>query len=117
MDEKYTCVNVYDLVPGMVLAENAVHLTGRVLLQSGTCLTEKHLRIFKTWGLTEANIKASIDLEGVNSKISIDPKDILMAEEIMQKRFSKMNLKSIPVAELYRICVKEYAENINVIDG
>ncbi|HEC20225.1 MAG TPA: HDOD domain-containing protein, partial [Gammaproteobacteria bacterium] len=49
-------LNLQDLKPGMVLAADAKHHSGRVLLAAGTELTEKHLKVFHTWGLTEADI-------------------------------------------------------------
>jgi HD-like signal output (HDOD) protein len=53
-------LNVDDLKEGMVLAADVCGRDGRTLLGAGAALQERHLRIFKAWGVTEA------DIEGVD---------------------------------------------------
>jgi hypothetical protein len=106
-------VNLEDLVPGMVLAEDAVHMNGRVLLSAGTCLTERHLKIFKTWGLTEAFIKGnSGEPVGNKSLENIDPEIVTEASEFMAPYFSHLKRDSEFTAELFKICVRERAETM-----
>ncbi len=44
-------VALADIQAGMVLLEPAVNHQGQVLLPKGAVIAEKHLRIFKTWGV------------------------------------------------------------------
>lgn len=108
-----TIVNLENLKPGMVLAEDARHLNGRILLSAGNVLTEKHLRMFKSWGLTEAAIEG-VDREEIeqDSVSRLDPRAYKQAEEKMKYMFKHTDLDFEPVAELYRICVAEYAEQL-----
>lgn len=110
MTDKAVRVNLDDLVPGMVLAEDAIHMNGRVLLCAGICLTEKHLKIFKTWGLTEVYINTGET--GVTKKTieHIDPEIMAQSKAYMMKKFSRMDIETEFVSELFHICVKEHAE-------
>jgi len=110
MSDTAVRVNFDDLVPGMVLAEAAVHMNGRVLLSAGACLTEKHLKIFKTWGVTEAYINGGSQEIVYQATAHLDAALVTQAEDEMKKKFIHMNIESDVVNELYRVSVREYAE-------
>jgi hypothetical protein len=57
-------LNINDLKAGMVLAQSAVNRHGTVILYEDNILTEKHINYFKTWGITEVDIK-DIDCDQV----------------------------------------------------
>ncbi len=57
-------LNINDLKAGMVLAQSAVNRHGVVILAEDNILTEKHINYFKTWGITEVDIK-DIDCDQV----------------------------------------------------
>lgn len=104
-------VNLEDLVPGMVLAEDAVHMNGRILLSAGSCLTERHIKIFKTWGLTEALIRGGDDDQaGSKTLENISPETIQQATQAIKPYFDQLDRNSEVVAELFKICVRERAE-------
>ena len=50
-------INIDEIKQDMVLAEDLKGNNGRFLLAKGTVLTQKHLRVFKIWGVIEANIE------------------------------------------------------------
>ena len=50
-------VNLENLKPGMILAAKVTERGGRVLLGAGMELTEKHISIFRKWGITEADVQ------------------------------------------------------------
>lgn len=50
-------VPIDNLEVGMVLAADVHDRTGRLLLGTGSALTRKHLMIFRTWGVEEADIE------------------------------------------------------------
>ena len=58
-------ISINDLQPGMVLAAEVNDRSGRMLLAAGNEITEKHLRIFKRWGVVEVDVagtdQASVD--------------------------------------------------------
>ncbi|MBF0589219.1 MAG: hypothetical protein HQL53_08830 [Magnetococcales bacterium] len=45
-----------DITPGMTLAQDVRDLSGRLLLAADSEITDKHLRIFRTWGISEADV-------------------------------------------------------------
>lgn len=113
-----TRVNLDDLEVGMILADDAVHINGRVLLSEGACLTDRHLNMFRTWGLTEASIRGSGN-EGVAKKSvnDVDANVIIQSELALKNNFLHMDLDAEPVAELFKICVKMHAEKLSVGKG
>ena len=45
-----------DLQAGMTLADDVSDPRGRPLLRAGVELTDKHIKVFKTWGVVQVNI-------------------------------------------------------------
>ncbi|MBF0611662.1 MAG: hypothetical protein G8345_07080 [Magnetococcales bacterium] len=41
---------------GMVVAKDVLDMSGRLLLGRATIVTEKHIKILKTWGITEVHV-------------------------------------------------------------
>ena len=84
---------------------------GRVLLNAGASLTEKHLRIFRAWGLTEAQIKGTTGEQAARQAIrNIDPEIVMHAELALRKSFAHMDMDFAPVAELFKVCVIIHAK-------
>lgn len=102
-----------ELQAGMVLAADAQHLTGRVLLRKGVCLTTDHLRIFRQWGVI------SVDIEGVDAPASIaermqqrDPERLALLRERLQQRFRHADAQHPVVAELMGWCLEHEAGDV-----
>ena len=54
-------VNIVDLKPGMVLAQSVRNHQGVLLLDAGAKITKKNIRIFKSWGVSEASIAGELN--------------------------------------------------------
>jgi hypothetical protein len=54
-------VNIVDLKPGMVLAQSVRNPQGVLLLDAGTKITKKNIRIFKSWGVIEVSVKGELN--------------------------------------------------------
>jgi hypothetical protein len=65
------------LEEGMVVASDVKNLDNMLLLPAGCTLTEKHIDILQSWGVTEINIEAA---EGVAEPV--DPLARLTPEEV-----------------------------------
>ncbi len=50
-------VGIEDLKPGMILEHPVKNNQGVLLLDAGAKITKKNIRIFKSWGVTEATVK------------------------------------------------------------
>ena len=96
-----------ELQAGMVLAADAVCLNGRVLLRTGTTLTEQHLKIFRTWGLSEADIEGA-DAQDIHSQklAAVDPQRLEMVRERLLERFRHTETGHPLVDELFRWCLE-----------
>lgn len=107
-------INVAELKPGMVLAEDLRNRSGRFLLAKGKKLTSKHLRVIKLWGAIEANIDgvSRKDVEA-NTTAQLDPVLTEEAEKAMRERFSHTDLECPAVRQLFRICSLRKAEELS----
>ena len=56
-------INVSNLKSGMVLTAPVITSSGNILLKEGVEITEKHIGIFKKWGIWEVNIQGNDSLE------------------------------------------------------
>jgi hypothetical protein len=54
-------VNIVDLKPGMVLSRSVQNQQGVLLLDAGTKITKKNIRIFKSWGVNEFSVKGELN--------------------------------------------------------
>lgn len=102
-------ISLDNITAGMVLASDAKERSGRVLLRAGTELTERHLNIFKTWGVTEADIESvTPDEAAVNAAAEatsqIDPQVLEKAEKYVDALFALSDKTQPPIRELMRIC-------------
>jgi hypothetical protein len=50
-------VKIKDLQEGMILADNVRDQNGMLIVSQGQSISEKHLRTFKSWGITEIDGK------------------------------------------------------------
>ena len=108
-------INVAQIEPGMVLADDLKDQNGRFLLAKGVELSAKHLKIMKTWGVVEADIEGVTEQEiGEKQTADIDPKILEKAEEIERQRFIFSDLEHEAVHQLFQICVLRRARKITV---
>jgi len=72
-------INLEDIQPGMFLEEAIEDRSGRILLGAGEEVTERHIRIFKMWGVTEAAVK-NVGEEDVSAKTAASVDPVLLRE-------------------------------------
>jgi HD-like signal output (HDOD) protein len=106
-------VKVSHLKPDMVVCGDVKDRNGRLLVASGTRLTEKHIRIIKIWGVVEAEIEDVSKKDGVppSNKV-IDPVIIRAAEETIRRRFRYNDLGNSAISELFRISAQREASTM-----
>ncbi len=97
-------INLEDIQTGMILDADVKDDRGRVLLSTGTEITEKHLKVFKMWGVTEADIQGVQKEEAsVKSTANLDPALLQEAEALGLQLFRHTNLKQPFMKELFRL--------------
>ncbi|WP_036300733.1 hypothetical protein [Methylomarinum vadi] len=103
-------INTKDLVPGMVLAKDAEHANGRVLLKAGAQLNENHIKVFKTWGINNVEITTGED-NSVQPKQDYSADEIKRALDKSRVKFQHCDMKQPLINELFRISAKNNLKN------
>ncbi len=101
---------VGEIKPGMVIAEDIYDRNGRFLLGKGVVLSEKHLRVLKIWGITEAKIEGVSENEANQAAVAeLDPVVLQKAARLVACKFRHTNKDHEAIRELYRVCVLRLA--------
>lgn len=107
-------VSLNNVVPGMVLEDNVHDHSGRCLLQAGQAIEQKHIRIFKIWGVTEIWITDDADEDHSNKTLQQEiPQEFYdQAEAYILKKFQSNSLEDPFLKELFRLCVNRKAKEL-----
>ena len=99
-------LDIDSLTPGMKVGKDVIEASGQVLLRSGTEITEKHLRVLRSWGIQQ------IDIEGPKPPDSEDallaratPAMLAGAQAIVDERFHHTDAAHPAIVELRRLAV------------
>ncbi len=92
------------LRPGMKLASDVIERSGRVLLRTGTEITERHLDILRKWGVVEVDALGAVDDSPGQDLEPIDPALMAEAETKIQDLFRHTDRNHPAVSELQRLC-------------
>jgi len=107
-------INLYDLKPGMVLGDDLYAPNDRFLLPQGTVLEEKHFKIFKIWGVSEAVIQdLSEETAEVETYEGIGDDIIEKSTDTVNRVFRHANTTHEAVAELYRLSQLRLARSLS----
>lgn len=78
---------IEDLKPGMILARPVRNLQGVLLLEAGTRITKKNIRIFKSWGVNKVAIKGRRSHAGhTSAEAAISDQEVV--EKLLKDKFS-----------------------------
>ena len=107
-----------NLEPGMVLSADVKDRSGRVLLAAGNTLTEKSLRVFKMWGVTEAEVAGVAQEEIIAKKsASLNPELVKAAESNVETLFTHCDKEQPLIKELFRLTVLRAARKLEDGNG
>ena len=98
------CTGKY-LKPGMILKTDIRDMNGHLLLGADTELTERHLYVFRTWGVLEVDIK-DVTEEEVEALVTenIDPEALRKAEADLAEIFRHAEQDHPFMKELFLFC-------------
>ncbi len=98
-----------NLAPGMRLAKPVLNPHGVLLLKADETLTEKHLAIFKAWGIREVDVVREDDGEPeVIDQVILPPEILEAVRAETTQRFRRAQPASDPVmAEILRIATAQ----------
>lgn len=101
-------ISLDGIKPGMILAGDVKDRNGRALLSAGAEITEKHLRIFKMWGILEAHIQGGEQEDAYSKTASeIDPDLLREAENRTAELFCHNDLAHPFIRELFHLITLE----------
>jgi hypothetical protein len=97
-------INISDVRPDMVLASDVKDRHGHILLKGGEAVTEKALKIFKMWGVTDLDVQG-VDQEVIEARVAeeYDPALVQAAERVAAERFRHADTDDPVVKELMRL--------------
>ena len=106
-------LNLDDIEPGMTLGRDIVNRNGLVLLKAEEQITERHLRILKMWGVTEADIKG-VGKEDIEQKTAaeIDPRILEEAAARVNDLFRHADRGQPFINELARLVTLRLARRL-----
>lgn len=108
-------IPIDNLAAGMVLKSNVCDRSGRMLLPSGGELTDRHLKIFRTWGVLEADIEGDDGVETTQDFIieDVDPGSLAEAEEQVRCIFRHNEQEHPAIKELMRLCITRKVTDVS----
>jgi hypothetical protein len=108
-------IAIENIETGMVLAGDVLDRSGRMLLGAGSELTQKHLVIFRTWGVLEADIVGQGNSETADQiPADVNPLELAAAEQEVATRFSHTNRSHPAIVELIRLAALRKVQHVTV---
>ena len=105
-------VEVGDLEEGMILGKDIKDRSGRTLLKADMELSEKHLKIFKTWGISHVEIQGDDTPADLQSIIDAHPELEEQAEETAVNLFQHVDTKHEFFSTLIPLWKKRYIREL-----
>ena len=83
-------MKIDDLQPGMIIDRDVKNLQGAILLKEDNEVTERHITIFKTWGVQSVFIRDALTSEDLGGKTPEEIVDEQIGEfqKILDEKFS-----------------------------
>ena len=103
-------IKLENIHSGMVLTADVTDRTGKVLLQSGSTIEEKHIKIFKIWGVSTVEI-----FEGEQPEVHEVPSEVIESGNLKQlekqlaHHFRNTDSAHEAIRELRRLALEELA--------
>ena len=90
-------VKVDELQPGMILDKDVANLQGAILLKQESVITDRHITIFKTWGVQSVFIRDVFTKEDLGGKTpdEVVNEEIVAFEKILYEKFSDVTNNEI----------------------
>lgn len=93
---------------GMLLVKDVFDPQGCILVRSGVTVTDRHIRAFKSWGVTEVTVQSG---NAAAPSQAQDPTALVQMREFLDTQFSLSNLDHPAVRALYELCLERALSN------
>ena len=95
----------------MVLFSDVLNVSGRLLVPKGTVIDEAHLKVFRTWGVTEIDVESEDGLEEVKPD-NIPEEFLKQAQQELEKRLLKNDMAHPFIKEMHELAVRYVAADL-----
>jgi hypothetical protein len=83
-------VKIDDLQEGMIVAADVRNIDDMLLLPAGAELTARHLKVLRSWGITEVTVQATHEAEDASDPLRrIPPEALARIEAALREIFYK----------------------------
>ncbi len=101
-------VSINDVKPGMILSHDLHTPQGRLILAKDTTIAEKHFRVFKIWGVTEAQIRSDSSACDTYRPQKLDPETMEQCKNVTRRRFASCDASQ----SIVQLAAKLYLQRI-----
>lgn len=99
-------LDIDSLTPGMKVGKDVIEASGQVLLRSGTEITEKHLRVLRSWGIQQVEIEGPKPPDSEDALLArATPEMLDRAQASVGERFHHTDPVHPAIAELRRLAI------------
>ena len=109
-------VRIGSITEGLTLSSDVKDLNGRLLLRQGVSIQDRHIKLFKSWGVTEVEV-VELPTEApaaVNAPLSDEEKGKQVVKSnsstALADIFARNDLNHPMIHELFEICVARKAK-------
>ena len=99
-------LDIDSLTPGMKIGKDVIETSGQVLLRIGTEITEKHLRVLRSWGVQQVEIEGPKPPDAEANLLSrATPAMLAEAQTLVDEHFLHTDAAHPAIAELRRLSI------------
>lgn len=115
-------IRISNIKLGQIVSTDVKDRSGRILLTANTELTEENIKIIKSWGVVEIEVKGEIsDAIDDSSLTQVNPEQLRDIDLELSKRFRFLNKSHPFIHELFDVCLRRklLAKGLSkdIIDG
>ncbi|MDE1171085.1 MAG: hypothetical protein PW734_07755 [Verrucomicrobium sp.] len=104
-------ISVEEAKAGLVLEDSVKNSHGQLLVAAGTTLTERHLTLLRSWGVTQVPVSASgAAAKELADSQQLSQENLAKAETSLLEIFSLAQADDPVMQEIYRQCVARKAK-------
>ncbi len=99
-------LDIDSLTPGMKVGKDVIEASGQVLLRTGTEISEKHVRVLRSWGIQQVEIEGPKPPDAEDTLLSrATPEMLDRAQAAINERFRHTDPAHPAITELMRLAV------------
>jgi hypothetical protein len=99
-----TIRRIRQIKPGMIINTDVHDKSGRLLLGKGASITDRHMVVFMTWGVSEVDADPPKKVEEVAETEVVEKTEETEVPPEVEKLFSHVDRDHVLMRELFQYC-------------